>query len=78
MDNMSNHQTATTDSVSDHLLVSRLYELTCEGGRDNPELESLDAIVYQRLLETYGDDSTDISQAPRDRLSLPRAIDSAE
>jgi hypothetical protein len=54
---MKNHQTATSDNVSDHLLVSRLYELTCEGG-DNPELENLDAMVHQRLLETYGDDST--------------------
>ena len=58
MDNMAYQQTTTSDNVNDHLLVSRLYELTSEGGHDNPELERLDAIVYQRLLETYGDDST--------------------
>ncbi|HEU4773382.1 MAG TPA: hypothetical protein VFS82_02500 [Lysobacter sp.] len=57
MDKMTNHQTGTSDNVSDHLLVSRLYELAREGG-DNPELENLDAMLYQRLLETYGDDST--------------------
>ena len=39
-------------------LVARLYELTQDAAPDCTELETLDAIVYQRLLETYGDDSS--------------------
>ncbi len=58
MDYTMNEQTASSDSVNDQLLISRLYELTREGGRDSPELESLDAIFHQRLLQTYGDDIT--------------------
>ncbi|MEO6169888.1 MAG: hypothetical protein ABIO84_02960 [Lysobacter sp.] len=42
---------------NDHL-VARLYELTRVAAPDSAELETLDAIVYQRLLETYGDDSS--------------------
>lgn len=55
---MPNNQTVPTNNVNDHLLISRVYELSCEGGHDNPELEALDAILHQRLRQTYGDDST--------------------
>lgn len=39
-------------------LVARLYELSQDSAADDAELESLDAIVYQRLLQTYGDEVT--------------------
>ncbi|KIQ96483.1 hypothetical protein [Lysobacter sp. A03] len=44
-------------------LVARLYELSQDSAADDAELEALDAIVYQRLLQTYGDEATEPSEA---------------
>ncbi|MGH8085412.1 MAG: hypothetical protein ACREPV_09065 [Lysobacter sp.] len=39
---------------SDDALVARLYELA--GSDDSSELARIDAMVYERLLQAYGDD----------------------
>lgn len=39
---------------SDDALVARLYELA--GSDNNSELARIDAMVYERLLQAYGDD----------------------
>lgn len=55
-------------------LVDRLFSLTQEGETAQAELASLDALIYQRLLQTYGDDETFeasiIEQAP---VAIPQA-----
>lgn len=43
-----------TDSESDDALVARLYELAA--ANDSAELARIDALVYERLLQAYGDD----------------------
>ncbi|WP_222564491.1 hypothetical protein [Novilysobacter antarcticus] len=50
--------TAGADNDAEEL-VTRLYELSQDSAADGAELESLDAIVYQRLLQTYGDEATE-------------------
>lgn len=58
MDHMTSHTAPCSAEVNDDHLVSRLWELSQDSTGDNAELESLEAIVYQRLLQTYGDDIT--------------------
>lgn len=40
---------------SDDALVHRLFDLTCNGQSERGELSRVDALVYARLLETYGE-----------------------
>ncbi|MGY0556734.1 hypothetical protein [Lysobacter sp. A421] len=44
----------THDAYSDDALVARLYELG--DNDDSDELARIDALVYERLLQTYGDE----------------------
>lgn len=43
-----------SEADSDDALVARLYELA--RGDDSGELARIDAMVYERLLQAYGDD----------------------
>ncbi|HEX5756797.1 MAG TPA: hypothetical protein VFY12_10655 [Arenimonas sp.] len=52
---MADQQPITNDTESDDALISRLYELA--GNDDSGELARIDAMVYERLLQAYGDDS---------------------
>ena len=52
---MADQQPITNDAESDDALISRLYELA--GNDDSGELARIDAMVYERLLQAYGDDS---------------------
>ncbi len=45
----------TLDNVSDDALMSRLFELAQSGDAGSAELEQLDAAIYNRLLEAYGE-----------------------
>ncbi|MGY0798744.1 hypothetical protein ACW7G0_06810 [Lysobacter sp. A286] len=45
---------ATSAACSDDALVARLYELG--DNDDSGELARVDALVYERLLQTYGND----------------------
>ena len=45
----------TLDNVSDDALMSRLFELAQTGDDASAELEQLDAAVYARLMQAYGD-----------------------
>lgn len=63
MDHTISHSSPCTGDGNDDQLVARLYELTRNSDADDAELESLDAIVYQRLLQTYGDDVTEPLEA---------------
>lgn len=40
-------------ALSDEAAVRRLYELATDGANDSPEFADLDALVYERLLQTY-------------------------
>ncbi|HEY0661886.1 MAG TPA: hypothetical protein VGD21_11280 [Lysobacter sp.] len=42
-------------TVSDDMLISRLYELAQDGDHETAELRLLDVVVYGRLAETYGE-----------------------
>lgn len=52
---MADQQSTATDADSDDALISRLYELA--GNDSDGELARIDAMVYERLLQAYGDDS---------------------
>lgn len=56
-------------------LVDRLFALTQDGSNTSQaELASLDALVYQRLLQTYGDDETfEAGIAPQAPVAIPQA-----
>ncbi len=47
-----NHQTADA-SLSDDMLLSRLFELVASGQLDSNELAQLDATISQRLQQNY-------------------------
>ena len=51
---MTDLQVPASEVDSDDALVARLYELA--GSDDRGELARIDAMVYQRLLQAYGDD----------------------
>ena len=51
---MTDLHSRANEADSDDVLVARLYELTC--GEDTGELARIDALVYERLLQAYGDD----------------------
>lgn len=42
-----------TDSSTERLAVTRLYELVRNGDTNNCEFSQLDSMIYQRLLQTY-------------------------
>lgn len=45
---------ASDTALSHDDAIARLYELATRGEADDPELLQLDAMVYGRLLRTYG------------------------
>lgn len=45
----------TLDNVSNDALMARLYELARNGERQSAESLQLDAAVYARLAEAYGE-----------------------
>ena len=45
----------TLDNVSDDALMSRLFELAQDGDASSSEMEQLDAAIYGRLLQAYGE-----------------------
>ncbi|GAA5075115.1 hypothetical protein [Lysobacter panacisoli] len=45
----------TLDHVSDDQLMSRLYELARNGKQDSIETAQIDAEVYNRLIQAYGE-----------------------
>jgi len=51
---MTDLHSRACETDSDDALVARLYELAC--GEDTGELARIDALVYERLLQAYGDD----------------------
>ena len=51
----------TTNHRSDDALMSRLYELA-RSGRQTTETAQIDAEVYSRLLQTYGDAEADTAR----------------
>ena len=51
---MSDSGTISNDTDSDEALVARLYDLTRTD--DQAERARIDAMVYERLLQAYGDD----------------------
>lgn len=60
MDHVTSQQAPYSADANNDQLVSRLYELTRDSAADDAELETLDAIVYERLLQTYGDDTAPV------------------
>jgi hypothetical protein len=51
----------TLDHVGDDVLMSRLYELA-RNGRQTVETAQIDAEVYTRLMQTYGETAPDTAQ----------------
>ncbi|MFC3551743.1 hypothetical protein ACFOLC_12060 [Lysobacter cavernae] len=47
----------TLDNVSDDALMARMYELARGGDHGTVESMQLDAAIYARLAETYGEAS---------------------
>jgi hypothetical protein len=41
------------DAATEHQAVTRLFELSSQGDVDNLEFAQLDALIYQRLQQTY-------------------------
>jgi hypothetical protein len=41
------------DANTEHQAVTRLFELSSQGDVDNLEFAQLDALIYQRLQQTY-------------------------
>lgn len=53
----------TFDHLSDDALMARLYELARTGRQESVETAQLDAEVYNRLLQAYGDAEPQASRA---------------
>lgn len=53
---MSDHTQAGAASMSDDMLLTRLFELVAAGELDSNELAQLDATISQRLQQNYEDD----------------------
>ncbi|MBU8978091.1 MULTISPECIES: hypothetical protein [unclassified Lysobacter] len=51
----------TLDHVSDDALMTRLYELA-RAGRQTVETAQIDAEVYARLMQTYGEAAPDTAR----------------
>lgn len=51
----------TLDNVSDDALMTRLYELA-RNGRQSVETAQVDAEVYSRLLQAYGETAPDTAR----------------
>ncbi len=52
---MSDNNQAGMASMSDDMLLSRLFELVAAGELDSNELAQLDAAITQRLEQNYND-----------------------
>ena len=50
---MSDNYQAADPSLSDDMLLSRLFELVANGQLDSNELAQLDATISQRLQQNY-------------------------
>lgn len=50
---MSDNHPAADPSLSDDMLLSRLFELVANGQLDSNELAQLDATISQRLQQNY-------------------------
>jgi conjugal transfer/entry exclusion protein len=50
---MSDNHHAADPSLSDDMLLSRLFELVANGQLDSNELAQLDATISQRLQQNY-------------------------
>ena len=53
------------NAVSDDALVTRLYELVRTGDGDAQEIMQLDAAIYGRLAEAYGETIPELEALPR-------------
>lgn len=53
---MSDHTQPGAASMSDDMLLTRLFELVAAGELDSNELAQLDATISQRLHQNYEDD----------------------
>lgn len=49
------------DAATEHQAVSRLFELSSKGDVDNLEFSQLDALIYERLQQTYRVTASDVS-----------------
>lgn len=49
---------APASSVSDDVVVARLYDLAREGDTANREFQLLDYVIQKRLQQTYGGEIT--------------------
>ncbi|RDZ28266.1 hypothetical protein [Lysobacter silvisoli] len=52
-------------AVSDAALVTRMYDLVRAGDGDALEMMQLDAAIYGRLAEAYGETIPELEAAPR-------------
>lgn len=48
------------DPATEHQAVTRLFELSRSGEMDNLEFSQLDALIYERLQQTYRVTSADL------------------
>lgn len=53
------------NTVSDDALVTRMYDLVRTGEGDPQELMQLDAAIYGRLAEAYGETIPELDALPR-------------
>ena len=53
---MSAFETVSLETLSDDDAVSLLFELAVHGEQAREKLQQLDAVVYDRLIQTYGPD----------------------
>ena len=53
---MSAFETVSLETLSDDDAVSLLFQLAVSGEQAREKLLQLDAVVYDRLLQTYGTD----------------------
>lgn len=49
------------DATTEHQAVTRLFELSSQGDVDNVEFAQLDALIYERLQQTYRVNQSDLS-----------------
>lgn len=66
---MSDNNAMPMASMSDEMLLSRLFELVSEGNLDNPEVVELDATISQRLQQSYDDSKKSIMKLVQARAA---------
>lgn len=50
------------DPATEHQAVNRLFELSRNGELDNLEFTQLDALIYERLQQTYRVTTSDVAR----------------